>query len=985
MLRTKHGLFGNYITLQSCKNYRHKPLLLLSTEQEKINPAFNQAGDIKRSQLLFAIALFLPNFMILMFVGKAVAQITPDGSLGAESSVVNPDVIDGIGSDRIDGGAIRGANLFHSFQDFNIDAGRGAYFSNPAGIANILTRVTGGNPSNIQGKLGVLGNANLFLLNPKGIFFGQNASLDVGGSFFATTANSLLFEGGLEFSATDLQTSPQLSINIPIGLRFRDNPGKIQVQGNGQGLRKNNSLIDTTDALRVESDKTLALVGGDLSLEGATLKTAGGRLELGSVAGEGQVSLTPINKGFSLGYDAVKNFGNIQLSQQTAVDASGEGGGDIQIRGKRFTLSNGSQIEASTLRSKSGGNLEVNASESVELSGYHISSDGLFFASGLFSQVYSGATANAGNINITTGSLSINNKARLDSGTFGRGNGGSVNINANDTVFLDGKDSLISTNVFFGAVGNSGGININTGSLFVTNGAQIQSGVEGRGNSGAVKIVARDIVSFDGRSEGRFPSNILTTVLDRGRGNSGGIDIATGSLFITNGAELDSNTRGRGNAGNISVNAQDKVYLSKSFINSRVSEGRGVGNGGDIKITTGSLVLKDGSALLADSENQGNAGNIIIEARDSVILEGERPIASGRKFPSRISTTVGSKAVGEGGDISISTRLLSLKDQAFINSSTYGRGNAGNIDITTGSFSLVNDSALSSNTFGQGDAGNIKVNANSFLLDGAQLSTRSDVENRQAGNIEVTTTKDIQLDNGALITAETKGGQGNISLRSRDLFLRRNSNITTNATGTATGGNINIKTGNLVALENSDISANAEESFGGRVIIKADSIFGTEFRVQRTPESDITASSELGSDFSGTVQIDTADVDPSQGLVELPDNIADPSDRIAENPCQKGIGSEFTITGRGGFAPGPDESFSSDNTRVDLVKPVTRNSNLQSLTIKQSPTQSTVKKIIPAQGWVFNDKGEVLLTAYDPTANIPQRNSQTTVACPASY
>ncbi len=131
----------------------------------------------------------------------AMAQIVPDNSLGREGSVVVPNQnIRGIPSDRIDGGAVRGGNLFHSFQEFNVDVGRGAYFSNPDSIVNILTRVTGDNISNILGTLGVLGNANLFLINPNGIVFGPNARLDVGGSFFASTADGILFENGVEYS-----------------------------------------------------------------------------------------------------------------------------------------------------------------------------------------------------------------------------------------------------------------------------------------------------------------------------------------------------------------------------------------------------------------------------------------------------------------------------------------------------------------------------------------------------------------------------------------------------------------------------------------------------------------------------------------------------------------------------------------------------------------------------------------------------------------
>jgi filamentous hemagglutinin family protein len=129
-------------------------------------------------QRLVSIALSLAGSISLSCLARVAsveAQIVPDRTLGNESSRVTPNVtIKGLPSDRIDGGAVRGVNLFHSFQDFNIGSGRGAYFANPNGIANILTRVTGSNASNILGTLGVLGNANLFLLNPNGIVFGPN-------------------------------------------------------------------------------------------------------------------------------------------------------------------------------------------------------------------------------------------------------------------------------------------------------------------------------------------------------------------------------------------------------------------------------------------------------------------------------------------------------------------------------------------------------------------------------------------------------------------------------------------------------------------------------------------------------------------------------------------------------------------------------------------------------------------------------------------
>ena len=154
------------------------------------------ASSLAISGALVRVAVLFP----IAFWGEcALAQITPDATLGAESSVVMPTNINGVPSDLIDGGAIRGSNLFHSFREFNSGEGLGAYFTNPAGITNILSRVTGNDPSNILGRLGVLGgNANLFLINPNGIIFGPNASLDIGGSFVGSTASSINFADGTQ-------------------------------------------------------------------------------------------------------------------------------------------------------------------------------------------------------------------------------------------------------------------------------------------------------------------------------------------------------------------------------------------------------------------------------------------------------------------------------------------------------------------------------------------------------------------------------------------------------------------------------------------------------------------------------------------------------------------------------------------------------------------------------------------------------------------
>jgi filamentous hemagglutinin family protein len=202
---------------------------------------------------------------------SALAQITPDSTLGVERSVLTPNVqINGASGDRIQGGAQRGSNLFHSFSQFNINNGQTVYFANPTGIQNILTRITGRESSNIFGTLGVEGSANLFLLNPNGILFGQNARLDVRGSFLGTTANSFVFSNGMEFSATNPQ-APLLTINVPIGLQFGSQPGGITSQGS---------------QLNVASGSTLALIGGEIALDGSFLFANNGQVQLGAVGGE---------------------------------------------------------------------------------------------------------------------------------------------------------------------------------------------------------------------------------------------------------------------------------------------------------------------------------------------------------------------------------------------------------------------------------------------------------------------------------------------------------------------------------------------------------------------------------------------------------------------------------------------------------------------------------------------------------------------------
>lgn len=259
------------------------------------------------------------------------AQVIPDNSAG---TVVTPSVIKGLPSDRIDGGTIRGTNLFHSFQEFNVGTGRGVYFTNPVGIENILNRVTGNNPSNIMGTLGVLGNADLFIINPNGIVFGPNVSLDLNGSFLASTASNLELADGTEFSAANPQPAPLLTVSVPVGLGFTGSPGIIQVDGAGHTLAAANDVPSfttgagaSTTGLRVKPETTIALVGGRVDFEGGIISAPSGKIEIGSVEA-GQVKIAPDLQGFALDYTDAQNYQNIRLARLSLLDVSGIRGGD---------------------------------------------------------------------------------------------------------------------------------------------------------------------------------------------------------------------------------------------------------------------------------------------------------------------------------------------------------------------------------------------------------------------------------------------------------------------------------------------------------------------------------------------------------------------------------------------------------------------------------------------------------------------------------
>lgn len=905
------------------------------------------------------------------------AQITPDNTLPTNSAVTSEG-----NTIEINQGTRAGDNLFHSFTDFSVPSGTEAQFNNASDVVNIINRVTGGNISNIDGLISANGAANLFLINPAGIIFGENASLNIGGSFLGSTADSFLFDDGSEFSASNPKNTSTLTINAPIGLNFRDNPQPIT-----------NSSVASDVGLEVAANKTLALIGGDIFIEGGYLSTIDGRIELGSVGENSAVSITPVEKGFDLSYEEVNNFQDINLSAAAYVANSGENPGDIQVQGRNISLVKGANIGINAEAGQAG-NIGIIASESLTLEG-NVDLGG--YSTSVFSFITGDSIGEDSQITIETPKLSITDGAQIfASNNAGNSQGVDITITASDIViakpFFVTEDNPPVFSGIFAQVseegsGNGGNITIETDTLTLNEGAQINADTSGAGDGGNLLINASESINLNGSilsADEIYGSSLTTNVTDTG--NGGDITVNTPRLEVKDGAQINAYTESSGNGGVVNIDADSILFSGTSPLAEFGGQGRSgitisvepsftdpesgeifqsTGNGGTLNLTAEELIIERGAFISADTFSLGKGGNANLDVSRLILRDGGR-IGSG----SLLGVAPDDFERGAGGILDINaTESIEVTGVGEINgeavpSSIFtlaeSNGDAGDITLTTDNLTVSDGGEINASAEKQGAAGSIDINANS-----------------------------IDLTNGDITATTAAGEGGNITLEiADDLTLDNNSLISARAINNANGGNINIDTKFIVAFPgNNDILASAKQGRGGNINITAKSLFGIAKRPLNNLTNDINASSE--SNLDGNITITSPEAAAIRGATQLQTNVIE-AEQTTDKTCAAsqatGDSNTLVVRGRGGIPPEPKSPLGADvfsiggkivgedGTASDESELERSQTSLpeNSVSTQVKPIYTQHGPIFLARGLIKTKDGRIILTAY------PQNNTERT-------
>ncbi len=726
----------------------------------------------KMTKLLFYCVLFVNN--------SAYAEITTDGTTGAiqhlSGQMTIPQSL----------GTTAGNNLFHSFQTFNINTSESATFTGDAALKNVISRVTGGQVSNIDGLLkSNVGNANFYFINPAGVTFGANAQVDVPAAFHLSSANAVRFSNGDSFSSS-LSGASTLSVADPVGFGFLNNQvGDIQIQ---------DSL------LKFKEGSSVSLSAANLSIDNSWLEIPAGTLQVNAVGDTASEILleTPASTAFS---------GSIQMSTNSLLKVSGSKAGLLILRAGDVGLS-----QSSLLADNRGDTANTISGIDILAKTINLVGDKTRVSSSAF------AKGNAGEITIKSDDLTLRYGSAIRSDAHNSGHAGDIHI---DTHSLTVNGQTMTTGIFSEVFNNpqhlatqAANICINSDNILLQQAGVIKTSTQTQTNAGDISLHATQKISIDGQVEPL--TGVFSDAQGKSQGNSGNISLTANELWIENSGQVNTNTASLGQAGNIDVVTKN-VFISSNFgeptgissLSAATAQGT-TAHAGSIKMTTDRLALFLGGFIKSNTESKSNAGNIILTSKEFVIN------GLGSSVDTGIFSNALNKATGKAGDIQLTGDSLNLLSNANISSDGSLLGNAGNIRLNIGTIEVNGNggfAGISSNGFfdmynhdikGRSSAGNIKINTNNLsLLSGGSISSYINGTGN-AGSVTIYA-KDILIDgqgqtagifNNSQLGTDTKGS--NVYLNADNLWIQNGGQIGSSVVYGGKAGDIIVDVRNTV-------------------------------------------------------------------------------------------------------------------------------------------------------------------------------------------
>lgn len=643
---------------------------------------------------------------------------------------------------NITGGLQVGKNLFQSFQKFNIDSNQNAIFNAPNQIINIFSRVTGSEASSLLGNISSQGNHNIFFLNPNGIIFGANSRININGSFFATTANGFSFLDGSYFNAD----GSNRFLNPEDFVLIFKNPGDISVNNIGHNTKETNLstplLENTHPGIGSENDHTIGLIGGNILFNGGILSSDSSSIFIGAIK-SGSVNFS-FDTEWVPSFSKLSSLGNINLAKTSLISTTNNG--SIYLFGSQINLSDNSGILHTAYNTTDPGIVSITANNSLNLSSAN--SDGSF-------------------------------RSIISIQAIGNSKSALITIDSRDINILDG--SIIGSKAFQNSTG------------------------------GKIIVRAGNKINISGSNPNLIFSNQFSALasVTLGTGDSGEVSVSAKSIDLLNGGNIGSATFNLGNSGNVGIVADEvnvQGFAAKSFAPSTINAASfGPGNGGTVTLTTGDLKVNFGGRVGTSALSSGNAGDLIVNAQNSISLTGLE------KSPNITSLE---------SAVLIDPVLQSLYPLPPIPS-----GIAGNVTVTAPNISLSKGAEIIAINQGLGNGGKLTINA----------------KNR------------ISLQDSNILASTSSGNGGNTEINT-NILIQQNSNISSSASRFGNGGNTTIVARGIAGDYKSAISANADQGFGGNIKIDTQALV--------YPLSNITATSAKGLAYNGSVNIKSVSFSP---------------------------------------------------------------------------------------------------------------------------